>query len=133
MESMDPNLRKESRRIVRSWESDVRNLDRLARLMDSAYRIPVIGVRMGWDSIVGLIPGVGDILGVAPLFYYLKLARDYRLGGAVYTRLLANQGIDFLVGLVPVIGDILDIGWKANLRNAKLLAEKIRERGRANE
>lgn len=109
----------------KDWRKDVEKLDRLAQFFDSAYRIPVVNVRVGWDSIIGLIPGIGDALGVVPLAYYLKLARNYQLGWGVYTRLFFNQGVDFLVGLVPVIGDLLDIGWKANLRNAKLLSERI--------
>ena len=35
-------------------------LERLAALMDTAYRIPVVNYRIGLDGLIGLIPGVGD-------------------------------------------------------------------------
>jgi hypothetical protein len=40
-------------------------LDRLRawqRLLDEAYRIPGTRVRFGWDAIVGLVPGAGDLV-----------------------------------------------------------------------
>jgi len=35
-------------------------IELLARLMDSMFRVPGLGIRFGLDSIVGLIPGFGD-------------------------------------------------------------------------
>jgi hypothetical protein len=60
-------------------ENDLDRLYRLARRMDYAFRIPLLGVRLGWDSILGLVPGVGDVLAVAPAGYIIKEAR--RMGG----------------------------------------------------
>lgn len=107
-------------------ERSLARLRRLTRLLDSAFGVPGTRFRIGWDGIVGLIPGVGDAIGLAPLAYYFFLARRHRLGFSVYLRLLANQGIDFLVGTIPVLGDLFDLAFKANLRNARLLEEVIR-------
>jgi len=107
-------------------ERSLARLRRLAGLFDSAFGIPGTRFRIGWDGIVGLIPGVGDAIGLAPLAYYFLLVRRHRLGFSVYPRLLANQGIDFLVGAIPVLGDLFDLSFKANLRNARLLEDLIR-------
>lgn len=107
-------------------DREIERLERMARFFDTAFKIPVIGVRVGWDSILGLIPGIGDALGVAPLAYYLKVARTYRLGTRVYLRLMWNQGVDFALGLIPILGDLIDVGWKANLMNAQLLTKALR-------
>jgi hypothetical protein len=97
------------------------NIRTLARLLDSAFRIPGTGVRVGADSIFGLIPVIGDFAGAA-LSGYIVLA-SARLGvpPAALVRMLINIGIDTVVGSVPVLGDMFDAGWRANIRNVALL------------
>lgn len=93
----------------------------LARMLDSAVAIPGTKIRLGADSILGLIPVVGD-LGGAALSGYIVLA-SARLGAPASTllRMLINIAIDTVVGSVPVLGDMFDVGWRANMRNADLL------------
>ena len=93
----------------------------LARMLDSAVRVPGTGIRFGAESIFGLIPVVGDIAGAA-LSGYIVLA-SARLGAPAPTvvRMLVNIGIDTVVGAVPVLGDLFDVGWRANMRNVELL------------
>jgi hypothetical protein len=93
----------------------------LARMLDSAVRIPGTGIRFGAESIFGLIPVVGDIAGAA-LSGYIVLA-SARLGAPAPTiiRMMTNIGIDTIVGAVPVLGDMFDVGWRANMRNVELL------------
>jgi hypothetical protein len=97
------------------------NIRALAKLLDSAFRIPGTGVRVGADSIFGLVPVVGDLAGAA-LSGYIVLA-SARLGAPPSTllRMLINIGIDTVVGSVPVLGDMFDAGWRANIRNVELL------------
>ncbi len=97
------------------------NIRTLARVLDSAVRIPGTGVRIGADSIFGLVPVVGDVAGAA-LSGYIVLA-SARLGAPAPTliRMLINIGIDTVVGSVPILGDMFDVGWRANMRNVELL------------
>lgn len=94
---------------------------RLARLLDRAVRLPGLGVRFGLDSIVGLLPGGGDLaMGVASGYILLAAARH----GAprwLLLRMAANIAIDTVVGAVPVLGDLFDVAWKSNTRNVRLL------------
>ncbi|MFW2543503.1 DUF4112 domain-containing protein [Primorskyibacter sp. 2E107] len=107
------------------------HLDRVARAesiakrMDSALRVPFTRITFGLDSIIGLVPGVGDALAVAPSLYIVKLARDCDVPGHLQGRMLVNIGADWLIGLVPLIGDLFDVGFKANLRNAALLRAHV--------
>ncbi|HBR37072.1 MAG TPA: DUF4112 domain-containing protein, partial [Sulfitobacter pontiacus] len=98
-------------------QHDLDRLRGLARTMDSALRVPVLGIRLGWDSILGLIPGVGDVLALAPAGYILKEAHRMGASRSVLARMGANVGIDLAIGAIPLIGDIFDVGWKANIRN----------------
>lgn len=100
-------------------------LEALAVRMDQAFRIPLTSIRFGWDSILGLVPGVGDTLAMAPAVYILHQAHDMGASKPVLARMIANIGIDWLVGLVPVVGDILDVGVKSNTRNVALLREHL--------
>src|SRR6266545_712877 len=90
-------------------------------MLDSAVRIPGTGIRVGAESVFGLIPVVGDIAGAA-LSGYIVLA-SARLGAPASTimRMLVNIGVDTIVGSVPILGDMFDVGWRANMRNVDLL------------
>ncbi|MBW4960932.1 DUF4112 domain-containing protein [Sulfitobacter sp. CW3] len=109
-------------------ENDLDRLHRLARRMDYAFRIPLLGVRLGWDSILGLVPGVGDALALAPAGYIIKEAHRMGASSTVLGRMGANVGIDLVIGAIPLIGDLFDIGWKANTRNVALLSDHLADR-----
>ena len=98
-------------------------LDTLAYRMDRAFRIPFTRIRFGWDGIVGLVPGVGDTLAVAPAVFIMSEAHNMGASKSVLVRMAGNTGFDWLVGLVPFVGDILDIGNKSNVRNVALLRD----------
>lgn len=101
--------------------SQVAHLRRWAVLLDSAFKVPGLPVRFGFDALLGLVPGVGDL--TTPAFTVLLLATGARMRVpvVVLTRMAMNAGVDALIGLVPLAGDLVDVGWKANLRNLDLL------------
>jgi hypothetical protein len=96
-------------------------LRRWAVLLDSAFKVPGVPVRFGLETIVGLVPGIGDL--ATPAFTVLVLATGVRMRVPflVLVRMAMNAGIDALIGLVPLLGDLVDVAWKANLRNLDLL------------
>ncbi|SHH78044.1 DUF4112 domain-containing protein [Marivita hallyeonensis] len=93
----------------------------LARRLDSQFRIPGTRIRFGWDSVLGLVPGLGDLITVGPAA--LMIVEAYRLGVRKRTliRMGANAAADFVLGGVPVIGDAFDLFFKANRRNLALV------------
>lgn len=95
-------------------------------LLDQAFRIPGTNVRFGWDVIVGLIPGVGDLS--SPLFGTLLLVQAYRMRvpRLVQVRMLLNAVIDALLGIVPGVGNVADVFWKANSWNMGLIERHAR-------
>lgn len=100
---------------------DLRRVQQLTRVLDTAITVPGTRVRLGLDALLGLIPGAGDALSAALSAYPLVIAVRHRLPGAVITRLLGNIVLDAIVGTVPIIGDLFDIGFKANVRNRRLI------------
>lgn len=90
-------------------------------MLDQAFRIPGTNIRFGWDVIVGLVPGLGDLS--SPLFGVLLVMQAYRMGvpRVVQARMVINSMVDALLGVVPVLGNVADIFWKANTWNMRLL------------
>lgn len=110
------------------YSPQLRRIEKLAHLFDAQFAIPGTKIRFGWDGLIGLIPGVGDTITLLPQFYLLFEALRLKLGKRTILKMLLNIGIDWLVGLIPVLGDLFDVAFKSNLRNAKLVAEAIREK-----
>src|SRR5579862_8324398 len=103
------------------------NLDLLAHLLDDWFRVPGTSIRFGLDGIIGLVPGLGDVLaGLASCI--IIVAAWFR--GVPYVglmRMVVNLAIDVLVGAIPFIGDAFDIAWKANRRNYKLMTRHLQQ------
>ncbi len=106
-------------------ERELAQLDRLAKTLDSRFRLPGTSIRFGLDSIVGLIPGIGDTLTAAPSAWIIWRGHKMGIGKRHLARMIANTGIDYVIGSIPVIGDIFDVGFKANLRNLTILREEL--------
>ncbi|OWU83768.1 membrane protein [Oceanicola sp. 22II-s10i] len=102
---------------------EVERLERLANRLDAAFRIPGTGIRLGWDSILGVLPGVGDLVTIAPGVYIMHRASALGVPGHKLARMGLNVGIDWVVGSIPLLGDIFDVGFKSNRRNVRLIRE----------
>lgn len=104
-------------------QASLRNLDALARLMDSQFKIPGTNIRFGFDALIGLVPGVGDfstfLVSGAMLMILAKNGAD----GYILSRMVLNVTLDALIGSIPVLGDIFDVAFKANQRNMRLMHE----------
>ncbi|MFN2458406.1 MAG: DUF4112 domain-containing protein [Chitinophagaceae bacterium] len=105
----------------------LKDMDYLAKLMDSRFRIPGTNIRFGLDSLIGLIPGAGDLSTFAVSGYMLWIMAKNGASGFVLARMVMNVLVDAIVGMVPVLGDIFDVAFKANMRNMKLMQEHYRE------
>jgi hypothetical protein len=120
------HLRHGRTRFGDTWFSD-ENLDLLTHLLDDWFRLPGTSIRFGLDGIIGLIPGLGDVLaGLASCI--IIVAAWFR--GVPYVgliRMVVNLGIDVIIGAIPFIGDVFDIAWKANRRNYALLVRHLRQ------
>ena len=110
-----------------AWIFRDETLRKLEILLDEAFPIPGTRIRFGLDGIIGLVPGIGDVLaGLASIVF--PLAGWIRgLPYITLVRMAANIGIGVLVGSIPLLGDAFDIAWKANRRNYRLLKRHLGE------
>ena len=110
-------------------EAALRRVETLAYWLDDRYRVPGTRYRVGLDGLVGLIPGIGDVVTSTLTAYIVYQAWRLGIPAGTLMRMVANLGIDTVVGIVPLVGDLLDIGFKANRRNLRLLHRHLAERG----
>lgn len=98
-----------------------RTADVLARILDTAVRIPGTGIRIGLDPLLGLLPGIGDALASLLGSTILMMAFQLRVPKIVMLRMSVNLLLNGVIGAVPVAGDLFSIWFKSNARNAELL------------
>ena len=94
---------------------------KLANLLDTAIKLPFIPIRIGLDSIVGLIPGAGDALMLLISLRIVWLGKALGMPKALVAQMVKNSAIDFGLGFVPFIGDLIDVFYKANQKNVRLM------------
>lgn len=97
----------------------------LAKLLDNSIAIPGTGWKIGLDPIVGLIPGIGDLIGAVLSGYIVLEAARADASAFTLARMVANVGIDTLLGAVPALGDLFDAAWKSNTKNVALLERHL--------
>jgi hypothetical protein len=97
--------------------------EQLAWLMDSS--IPLGSISIGLDGIVGLIPGIGDVLTSMVGVWIVARAMRHGVSRPAIVRMLVNLGIDALVGAIPVAGDLFDFAYKANMKNIEIYKESL--------
>jgi len=93
--------------------------------MDDAIRIPVLGIRVGLDPLLGLLPGAGDLAAAGVSGWIVVEAARLGASPTVIARLLLNMGLDLLLGSVPLLGDIFDFAFRANRRNLRILESHL--------
>lgn len=100
-------------------------IERLARFLDNEIQLPFIKYRIGWEPIIGLIPGIGDLAGI--LLSGVIIIQAMRLGTpkTVLLYMVLNSSLEALIGMIPVIGDLFDFFWKANTRNVNLMLKSL--------
>lgn len=106
---------------------DLVALRKFAFFMDEAFTVPGTRMRVGFDALIGLIPGVGDIIGSLLSTWIIAGALRHRVPAAIIVRMVFNIAIDLIFGAVPVAGDVFDFLFEENMKNMRLL-EKHRDR-----
>lgn len=106
----------------------IRRVRTIGKLLDNAISIPGTSWRIGLDPIIGLIPGVGDLVGAVLSGYIILESARAQVPTLTLMRMIMNVGVDTLVGAVPALGDLFDAAWKANTKNVALLENHLSTR-----
>jgi hypothetical protein len=108
---------------ARSRRAALDRLDRLAVMFDTAFVVPGTNVRFGVESVLRLIPGIGDLMASALSCYLLVEAHRLGVPKILFARMVMNVLLEGTIGAVPIAGDAFDVMFRANRRNVALLRE----------
>jgi len=97
-----------------------RRIAAVSRVLDDLVEIPGTSQRVGVDAVVGLIPGVGDLVTAGVGGWIILEATRFRLPRVVVVRMVVNTAADLLVGAVPLLGDLFDLAFRSNRANLEL-------------
>jgi len=111
--------------VASSSEAALRRLQAVADVLDTAFVLPGTKQRVGVDAIIGLIPGLGDILTTLLSTYIIWQARNLGVSRFALARMLSNLGIHAAVGSLPIIGDVFDAFFRVNQRNMRILRAQL--------
>jgi Domain of unknown function (DUF4112) len=103
-------------------------LTKLSNWLDDRYQIPGTDWRVGYDSIIGLIPGIGDTITSSLGLYIVYEAKRLNVPNWVLAQMLWYLTVDAIVGTVPVIGDFFDMKYKANRKNVQVLLNHLKNK-----
>lgn len=101
-------------------DKTIRSLETLASILDNRFQIPGTNIKFGIDALVGLVPGIGDIIGSIFSFYIVYMTAKLGVRKRTLFKMFANITIDSIVGAVPILGDLFDVAWKSNKKNVQL-------------
>lgn len=112
-----------------SSNAALQRLQTVANLLDSAFLIPGTKQRVGIDAIIGLMPGIGDVLTTILSSYIIWEARNLGVSKFALARMVANLGIHASIGSIPLIGDAFDAFFRVNQRNMRILRAQLEAGG----
>jgi hypothetical protein len=122
-----PTLERTSVPTTFDADERLRWVERIARLMDSQFKLPGTRFRFGLDPLLGLVPIVGDLSTTVVSVALLLTMLRHGASGAVVVRMGLNILIDSIFGAVPIIGNLFDFAYKSNERNVALLRRHYAE------
>lgn len=102
-----------------------RRIEAMEAVLEGMFVIPGTNRRVGLDSLVGLIPVVGDIATAAMGAWIVWEARNLGMSKWQLTRMAANVGFDTLVGAIPFAGDVFDFLFKSNTKNLRIIRRHL--------
>lgn len=114
-----------------SREAALRRMQAVANILDTAFVVPGTKQRVGIDAIIGLIPGVGDILTTILSSYVIWEARNLGISRVALVRMIANLGIHAAVGSLPIVGDMFDAFFRVNQRNMRIVRSQLERKAPA--
>jgi hypothetical protein len=100
-------------------ENHIKAASIVAHLLDNRFNF--LGIKFGMNGVLGLIPGIGDIVTGLLSMYLVWIGLKMRLPASAIGEMMGNVMTNFLLGLVPVVGDFADFFHKGNLKNLKIL------------
>ena len=102
-----------------------RRVEAMEMVLERSFVIPGINRPVGLDALVGLVPVVGDAIGMALGAYIVWEARNLGMPKWKLLRMAGNVAFDSVVGAVPLAGDLFDFLFRSNTRNLRIVKQHL--------
>jgi hypothetical protein len=100
-------------------------VEALEQLLERSFHLPGTKIPVGLDSIIGLVPVLGDVVTAAMGAYMVWEARNLGMSKFQLVRMAANVGIDTALGAIPLAGDAFDFLWRSNSKNLRIIKKHL--------
>jgi hypothetical protein len=100
-------------------------VEMLETLLERSFVIPGINMPVGLDSIVGLVPVIGDAVTAAMGAYIVWEGRNLGMSKWQLWRMAGNVAIDTAIGAIPLVGDAADFVFRSNSRNLRIIKKHL--------
>lgn len=100
-------------------------VEALEKLLERSFVIPGTKIPFGLDSVIGLVPVIGDLITAAMGAYMVWEARNLGMSKWQLMRMSANIGIDTALGAIPLVGDAFDFIWRSNSKNLRIIHKHL--------
>jgi hypothetical protein len=98
-----------------------RRIEAMETMLERIFVVPGINRPVGLDSLLGLIPVVGDIATAAMGAWLVWEARNLGMSKLQLIRMGGNVGVDAALGAIPLVGDLFDFVYRSNSRNLRII------------
>ncbi|RPF71246.1 DUF4112 domain-containing protein [Aurantiacibacter spongiae] len=102
-----------------------RRIEAMEQVLERSFTVPGVNRPVGLDAIVGLVPVVGDVIGMAMGAWIVWEARNLRMPKWKLARMAGNVAFDSAVGAVPMLGDAFDFFFRSNTRNLRIIRKHL--------
>ena len=109
----------------RDPQSVRQRVEALELLLERSFHIPGTKIPFGLDSIIGLVPVLGDVVTAVMGAYMVWEARNLGMSKWHLIRMTANVGVDTALGAIPLIGDVFDLVWRSNSKNLRIIKKHL--------
>ena len=107
--------------IGRDAASVRRRIEAMEALLERAFPLPGTSRRIGLDSIVGLVPVLGDVITAAMGAWLVWEAKNLGMSKFHIARMTGNVAFDTVIGFIPFLGDAVDFLFRSNTRNLRIV------------
>jgi hypothetical protein len=100
-------------------------VEAMEAMLEGLITLPGTRRKVGLDSIIGLVPVLGDLVTAAMGAWIIWEARNLGMSKWQLARMTANLGFDTALGAIPFAGDLFDFVFRSNSRNLRIIRKHL--------
>jgi hypothetical protein len=104
-------------------EKQYRLISSFVQILDNQFNL--FGIKFGLSGIIGLIPGLGDMIDALLSLFLILFAIRIKMPFFRIIQMVWNILVSLIIGAIPIIGDATYIIRRVNIRNLKIINQYV--------